>query len=641
MSTGSTQQHHDWSALRRKLLVDDGKLFLPAGWKLPVLPKVVTQFLDLANQPGCDLKKLSKLLEQDPNLTCELLRHVNSAAIGLRHKATSAHQALVNLGLRRSKMLLLTAAIQSSIKKFNTHLFDLHQFWADNLERALFAREIAGELGADVDLAYTGAMLQDFLLPVLGHMHLQTYVAFWGERKGIPSDLTEYELQKFNVHHAQVAAACLLQWNVPDELVCSVLCHHLSFTQLQELGMTGTHLHAVAASALIPGRVAQLQNIAVALTEWAAHDVSFDLCDIAERVDACFLHEEQTSSDREPLLNRIESCLASQLQLVVDNEQLLHRQLGNFILESLIGEGAMGTVYRARHTMLDRPAAVKVLSNQELSSLEIARFEREVQHSSRLTHPNTISIYDFGRTHDGMFFYAMEYVEGLSLKQLVQLHGPLPEGRVIHILRQICGSLQEAHELGLVHRDIKPENIVISVKGMQGDFITVLDFGLVLDLSDETNQECTLSGTPLYMAPESIHQPGHSTPACDIYAIGAVGYYLTCGQPLYTGNDALDICLKQVSELPPTPSQRLKEPIASDLEQLIMSCLQKSPEKRPASAEALSESLAKCINVHDWNSQLGLRWWRENGQPRPHEGHESGFTRADATIIVGNESTLQ
>ncbi|MBR9803215.1 HDOD domain-containing protein [bacterium] len=640
MDKATPSSEIDWSAIRRKLLLDDGAFELPSGWKLPILPRVVTQFLQQANRPDYDIRKLAKLLEQDAQMTCELLKYTNSAAMGLRHKATTVHQALVNLGVRRAKMVLLTAAIHSTIKKFNSKLFDLHQFWADNLERGLFAREVAGEIGADIDLSYTGAMLQDFLLPVLGQLNVKAYVAYWKEAKGVPMDLIDYELKEFGVHHAQVAAACLQQWNVPDELVCAVLCHHFSFEQIQQLGLEGTHVHAVAASSLIPLAVLQHEKSGVVLSEWDQADVSFDLCDIAERVDAFYMHHDtQSSSDREPLLARLERCLTEQLTESMTKESLVDRQFGNFVLEQCIGEGAMGTVYRARHTMLDRPAAVKVLNKQELSRVDIARFEREVQLCSRLTHPNTISIYDYGRTSDGVFYYVMELVEGLTLKQLVQLFGPLSPARTIYILRQICSSLQEAHDQGIVHRDIKPENIILSSRGTQGDLATVLDFGLVRDLTnrDMLPTDACLSGTPLYMAPESINDPGFSSPACDLYAIGAVGYFLLCGQPLFTGNDALDICLKQLQELPPPPAERLKKPLPADLEQLVMSCLNKDPQKRPVSASLLEQGLMNCLDANRWTNQDAASWWKDN----VHQ-NEQGLARstADATLIVGNETTL-
>ncbi len=643
VSSPPTHDTLDWTELRRRLLLDENQLQLPADWKLPALPRAITQFLQQAGKPDINLRKLSKILEEDPFLTCELLKYVNSSAIGLRHRATTVHQAIVSLGLRRSKLVVLTAAIQASLKKFNSHLFDLHQFWADNLERALFSREMAGELGADLDLSFTAAMLQDFLLPVMAQFHVQKYVDFWHECDGIPCDLIEFERKEFGVQHAQVGAACLLQWNVPDELICGVLCHHMSYEQLQELGLLGTHVHAVACSALLPTSIQQTRDLGLRLAEWDRADAAIDLCDIAERVDAHYQHQKSDcSSSREPLTARLEHCLVMQFTEVARNERFINRQIGHFVLEEQIGEGAMGTVYRARHLLLERPAAVKVLNKQELTPLDIARFEQEVKYCTRLSHPNTISIYDFGRTQDGLFYYVMEYIQGLTLKQLVQQVGPLPAGRVIQILRQVCLSLQEAHEQGIVHRDIKPENIIVSVRHQQGDFVTVLDFGLVGDTSNSgapLGNAC-ISGTPLYMAPETISRPDLATPSCDLYAIAAVGYYLLCGQPLFTGNDALDVCLKQVSEMPVPPSTRMKQPLPTDLEELIMTCLHKSPEKRLKSVGYLAQALDRCQSACTWIAEDSLHWWRAYLQTTTNPQPATKPHCSEATIILDDDCTL-
>lgn len=641
--TATSHNTLDWTELRRGLLLHEDQLRLPAHWKLPALPRAITQFLQLAGNPDVDLRKLSKILEEDPFLTCELLKYVNSSAIGLRHRATSVHQAIVSLGLRRSKLVVLTAAIQASLKKFNSHLFDLHQFWADNLERALFAREVAGELGADLDLAFTAAMLQDFLLPVLAQFQVQKYVDFWHHREDIPCDLIEFEHQEFGVQHAQVGAACLQQWNVPDELICGVLCHHMTYEQLQELGLQGTHVHAVACSGLLPASIQQTRNLGLRLAEWDRADSAIDLCDIAERVDAHYQHQKsECSSNREPLSARIEHCLVLQFTEEARKERLVNRQIGHFVLEAQIGEGAMGTVYRARHLLLERPAAVKVLNKQELTPLDIARFEQEVKYCTRLTHPNTISIYDFGRTQDGLFYYVMEYIEGLTLKQLVQKTGPLPPGRVIQILRQVCQSLREAHEQGIVHRDIKPENIIVSVRHQQGDFVTVLDFGLVGDTSNTGTPlgSTCISGTPLYMAPETISRPDLATPSCDLYAIAAVGYFLLCAQPLFTGNNALDVCLKQVSETPVPPSSRLPQPLPTDLEELIMICLHKSPENRLQSVEVLAQALERCESANSWAAEDSLEWWRTHLQATTNPAPTSKPQGSEATVILDDDCTL-
>lgn len=632
-----------WTKLRKQLLPDCGESILPKDWKLPVFPQAVNQFLQHANRPNYDIKKLAKFLESDSNLTCELLKSVNSSAYGLRHKSQNVLQALVSLGVRRSRLILLTAAVHSTITKFNSHLFDFHQFSIDNLDRAMFAKIVAEKNHADPDLAFTGAILQDFLLPVLGHICLQDYVAYFNNSTGVASDLTEFEMGLFGVHHAQAAAVCLVQWNVPDELICSVLCHHMTYPQLQELDLIGTHVHAVAASAMLPGAVPQYKNPAVKLAEWDQLDDSIDLCEIAEQIDTELESEGYSETEREPLANRVELCLAQHLNAELAVYSLIDRQLGHFILEEIVGEGAMGAVYRARHTMLSRLAAVKVLKTNEHSSEAITRFEREVQLTSRLKHPNTITIYDYGRTHDGLFYYAMEYLEGISLKELVTIDGPQSEGRVINILKQVCGSLEEAHRAGIVHRDIKPENIIISQGSNQQDTVTVLDFGLVAEISGQNSgnsSDSEIAGTPMYLAPEAIGQPDLRNPRSDLYSIGAVGYYLLCGQTLYTGNDAIDICLKQVAEQPASLSERMNHPISKDLESLIMQCLHKSPEKRFASASLLETALEHCMDYGSWAPQDASYWWDHCNELESRSEIQSPERINDPTIIMAMEKVL-
>ena len=190
---------------------------------------------------------------------------------------------------------------------------------------------------------------------------------------------------------------------------------------------------------------------------------------------------------------------------------LAARKLGQYALEEKLGAGGMGTVYKARHAMLRRPTAVKLLDVDKMSDTAIARFEREVQLTSGLTHPNTVAVFDYGRTPDGIFYYAMEYLEGMNLDDLVKRYGPLPEARLVYILRQVCGALAEAHAAGLVHRDVKPANIFLTNRGGLHDFVKVLDFGLVKSFDGEETANLTsanaMAGTPLYASPEAISQP--------------------------------------------------------------------------------------------------------------------------------------
>ncbi len=231
------------------------------------------------------------------------------------------------------------------------------------------------------------------------------------------------------------------------------------------------------------------------------------------------------------------------------------KRLGQYALDQKIGEGAMGVVYRAHHAMLHRPTAVKFLDEQKTNEQSIARFEREVQLTSRLSHPNTVTIFDFGRTPEGVFYYAMELLNGSTLESLIVNGGPIPFQRAIWFLRQICGSLAEAHEAGLIHRDIKPANIMVCTLGGVHDFIKVLDFGLAKAVDTEKQSRLTaagaIAGTPLYLAPEAIQNPDKVDAKVDIYAVGAVGYFLLTGKPVFEAKSVLDILQMHLNAAPP------------------------------------------------------------------------------------------
>jgi len=294
--------------------------------------------------------------------------------------------------------------------------------------------------------------------------------------------------------------------------------------------------------------------------------------------------------------------------------QLKH--LGQYTLLKKIGEGGMGEVYFARHAMLKRPTAVKLLRPDRTSEQAIARFEREVQQTSRLTHPNTVQIFDFGRTPGGLFYYAMEYLVGVSLDEFVEKEGPLPEGRVIFILKQVCQSLNEAHGLGLIHRDIKPENIALCSAGGAFDVVKVLDFGLVMDLrSGETaklSMAGTITGTPLWMSPEALTKPDQVDARSDLYSLGAVGYFLLTGKPVFDGETVMDLFNQHMREKPVPPSERVDKAFLPDLEQVILACLEKDPDRRPKNANAFARELDWCRSAGEWNRDKARYWWSEN-----------------------------
>ncbi len=292
-------------------------------------------------------------------------------------------------------------------------------------------------------------------------------------------------------------------------------------------------------------------------------------------------------------------------------------RFGQYTLEEKVGVGGMGAVYKARHALLRRPTAVKILRGHEVSKDSVARFELEVQLTSRLSHPNTIAIYDYGRTPEGDFYYAMEYVEGLSLEQLVERFGPVNEARMVYILRQACASLQEAHDAGLVHRDVNPTNIMICRRAGEYDVVKVLDFGLVKDAGGEdpgaalTGTGVSL-GTPLYMSPEQAFSPEKVGAQSDVYQIGAVGYFLLTGEPVFAVKNFEQLFGKLRWADPRSPSARANRPISRDLQTLIMQCLQKQQEERPNGMNTLIEALESVDVAADWDRHKARDWWLDH-----------------------------
>lgn len=296
-------------------------------------------------------------------------------------------------------------------------------------------------------------------------------------------------------------------------------------------------------------------------------------------------------------------------------------QLGQYRLEEKLGEGGMGAVYRARHAFLRRPTAVKLLPPDKAGTDNLRRFEQEVQLTASLTHPNTITIFDYGHTSDGLFYYAMEYVDGLDLSDLVARSGAQHQGRVVDLMRQAASALVEAHGIGLVHRDIKPSNIMVQLLHAHagaGDCVKVLDFGLVKQVRQEggieVTNEASLSGTPQYMAPESIMTPNTIDARADIYALGAVAYYLLTGTHVFSGTSIVEICGHHLHSTPEPLSSRLGNPIGSDLEQLVLSCLAKDPSDRPHSAFELERRLSECASISPWSSEDARLWWAAHGE---------------------------
>jgi tRNA A-37 threonylcarbamoyl transferase component Bud32 len=304
-------------------------------------------------------------------------------------------------------------------------------------------------------------------------------------------------------------------------------------------------------------------------------------------------------------------------------------ELGQYILEGKIGGGGMGEVWRARHRLLIRPAAIKLIRPQSLgekdAELLMRRFEREARATAALKSPHTVQLYDFGATEDGRLYYVMELLDGVDLETLVRQYGPQPAERVIRLIRQVCSSLRDAHSNGLVHRDIKPANVVVSRVGTTFDFVKVLDFGLVkLDTAQRDGGDAlklstdgNTSGTPAYMAPEVVMGAPDTDHRVDLYALGCVAYWLLTGKLVFEGSSAMEVMFHHARTPPPRPSSRVELPIPPLLEELVLQCLEKEPARRPASAEVVSDRLNAIPLESPWTAERAEQWWAVHRPPAP------------------------
>jgi tRNA A-37 threonylcarbamoyl transferase component Bud32 len=290
------------------------------------------------------------------------------------------------------------------------------------------------------------------------------------------------------------------------------------------------------------------------------------------------------------------------------------RQLGQYRLRRKIGAGGMGEVYLAEHQLLKRPCALKLIRPESVADPKsLARFEREVRITAALSHPNTVEIYDYGRTDKGTYYYVMEYLPGLNLAELVEQHGPQPAGRVVYLLRQVCQALREAHAAGLIHRDIKPSNILVSRRGGMDDVAKLLDFGLVRPMAttgeSQLSGESQVLGTPLFMSPEQATGVGELDGRSDIYSLGAVAYYLLTGRPPFDGEDGIRVLMAHARDPVVSPSL-VRANIPRDLERVVLRCLTKAPTDRFPDSESLERALGGCVCMADWDLGRAARWWR-------------------------------
>ena len=288
-------------------------------------------------------------------------------------------------------------------------------------------------------------------------------------------------------------------------------------------------------------------------------------------------------------------------------------RVGQYTLKEKLNSGGMGEVYIAEHALLRRPTAVKLLRPDRTRPEDLERFEAEVQATCALSHPNTVRVYDYGHSPDGGFYYAMELVDGLSLRQLLELDGPLAVGRAIFIAAQVCSALAEAHDAGLIHRDIKPANVLLTRVGDRADFVKVVDFGLVKRVDDdrEITRDGGFAGTPGFLAPEVPTSHGVVGPVTDVYSVGALTYVLVTGSMPFDGESGMDVFINQQTHEPTPITEVMQGHIDDDLATVVMRCLSRDPAARPASARELREALLRCRAADTWSEHDARNWWDE------------------------------
>jgi serine/threonine-protein kinase len=304
----------------------------------------------------------------------------------------------------------------------------------------------------------------------------------------------------------------------------------------------------------------------------------------------------------------------------MQKELSLTQDLGSYRLDTLLGRGGMGEVWRASHRLLRRDAAVKLVIPELVTKMGPSqrehlrqRFEQEAQAIATLRSPHTVSLYDFGVSDEGSLYYVMELLDGMDAETLVDQYGAQPAARVVSLLRQVCESLEEAHDLGMVHRDIKPSNVYVCRLGKRADFVKVLDFGLVKALETPGQPRLTAygetSGTPAFMAPEQVRSEANIDGRADIYGLGCVAYFLLTGTLVFDAPSSMSMAVAHLEQQPEAPSRRTEVPIPASLERIVMACLEKKPDDRPQSAAALADLLDQCTDITPWTRADADRWW--------------------------------
>jgi serine/threonine-protein kinase len=454
------------------------------------------------------------------------------------------------------------------------------------LAKVMFVLGVLVQTQAFLMLFFGGDQSPMVLWKAVGHLVVMVAItAIWLRTRSGARETTELEIHDVICVFTPIGYWCFALWDAPE-----------SARPVQPLLLVVANLLTLR-SVLVPStgrRTAILAVVIVAgLSAWT---YAYSTLNAPSATEPAWMRAAVTALSAS--LSGLIATVASHTIFGLRQEVRRAMQLGQYTLLRKIGEGGMGVVWEAKHAFLRRKTAVKLLPAERAGEEAIARFEREVQITSTLTHPNTIAIYDYGRSADGVFYYAMEYLDGIDLQALVDRDGPQPPGLVAHVLCQLCDALSEAHGVGLIHRDIKPANVILCERGGQPLISKVLDFGLVKRIDGESgdvklSQANMLIGTPLYMAPEALVSPDRMDARSDLYSVGALGYVMLTGQPVFSGARPLEVFAQHMHSKPVPPSERLGKPIPADLEAILLECLEKEPSLRPKSAAELSARLAK------------------------------------------------
>ena len=563
--------------------------FRANGVNFPSMPESVLVFSHVSQDPSASLADVAEPLERDPAQSLELLRYVNSVAMGNRRRITTVPQALSILGVQRARTLILCSALQRTVSgNIDPEKFRRQQ--QESVERAIFAAHTTERLGGDSSQAYVAGLLQDLMLPAL----MARYPDFYNRQSEFES-LAERELNEFGWTHADAMAEALRNWNFPNEIVCAVAVQHRSEMLLLEPSLASPILTASVLAAAIPNEIDRFPLGAVALPALHPLTPDFSVLEVAVSVDEAIDTSGLNWPGRSSLCER----LADQFEEQLNNRRLsrivANLRLGSYTLESKLGAGGMGTVYLAHHDRLKRPAAVKLFNRKDCTPEQIARFESEVQIMSMLRSPHAIHVYDYGITRDGLLYYVMEHVPGDTLEQYVERHRQLSQLSTVNILRQCCVALQESHNANILHGDISARNIMITQIPGHEEFVKILDFGLATIVGDNSAKSEVVYGTPQFLAPEILRSPTSRDVRSEIYSLGAAAYLMLTGRLMFQCDSIQEVITKTLEEPPLRPALFRQKELASSLENLVLSCLAKLPELRPQSMTELLQQLEALV----------------------------------------------